>query len=182
MFVKSAGNEFDSVGLSEDTSADCGVLAGAYGCVNSGNDTTNLEPNVIVTAALNASILPIALRYLPFFFLFYLVSGISIVINTNTRKLAGFRGYCRAIALNAGGIILYLIVHYGLLFLRGTALFPTQSLSSILLFGFVPVLVIAAIFTRALYKRDGNVWTAAFLNALLMTLVTVANTTVYFQR
>lgn len=54
VFVKSAGNEFDSVGLSEDTSADCGVLAGAYGCVNSGNDTTNLEPNVIVTAALNA--------------------------------------------------------------------------------------------------------------------------------
>ena len=46
----------------------------------------------------------------------------------------------------------------------------------------MPVLIIAAIFTRALYKRDGNVWTAAFLNAMLMTLVTVANTTVYFQR
>ena len=143
---------------------------------------TDLRIWVFAFKTFEMSILPIALRYLPFFFLFYLVSGISIVINTNTRKLAGFRGYCRAIALNAGGIILYLIVHYGLLFLRGTALFPTQSLSSILLFGFVPVLVIAAIFTRALYKRDGNVWTAAFLNALLMTLVTVANTTVYFQR
>ena len=68
------------------------------------------------------------------------------------------------------------------LVLTGTALFPTQALSSILLFGFVPVLSIAAIFTRALYKRNGNVWTAAFLNALLMTLVTVANTAVYFQR
>ena len=128
------------------------------------------------------SILPIALRYLPFFFVFYFLSGVSIVVNTNTDKLQGKRGYCRAILLNAGGVILYLFAHYGLLFLTGTALFPTQALSSILLFGFVPVLSIAAIFTRALYKRNGNVWTAAFLNALLMTLVTVANTAVYFQR
>lgn len=128
------------------------------------------------------SILPVFLRYLPFFFVFYFLSGVSIIINTNTVKCQGVRGYFRAILLNAGGIILYLLAHYGLLFIRGTALFPTQSLSSILLFGFVPVLIIAAIFTRALYKRDGNVWTAAFLNAMLMTLVTVANTTVYFQR
>ena len=143
---------------------------------------TDLRIWVFAFKTFESSILPIALRYLPFFFVFDLISGISIVVNTNTEKLKGLRGYCRAIALNAGGIIIYLIAHYGLLFLTGTALFPTQHLSSILLFGFVPVLVIAGVFTRALYKRDGNVWTAAFLNALLMTLVTVANTTVYFQR
>lgn len=45
VFVKAAGNAFDG---------DCGPLAGAYDCTNPANDPTTLEPNVIVTAALNA--------------------------------------------------------------------------------------------------------------------------------
>ncbi len=129
-----------------------------------------------------APILPIALRYLPGFFVFYFVSTVAICVNTNTERLKGRLGYMIAILLNTGGIVLYLIAQYGLLFLTDTAMFPTQSLTSILLFGFVPTLVIAAIFTRALYKRNGNVWVPAFLNAILLTLMTVANTAVYFQR
>lgn len=45
VFVKAAGNAFDG---------DCGPLSGAYDCTNPANDPTTLEPNVIVTAALNA--------------------------------------------------------------------------------------------------------------------------------
>ena len=46
VFVKAAGNAFDD--------GNCGPLAGAYDCTNPANDPTTLEPNVIVTAALNA--------------------------------------------------------------------------------------------------------------------------------
>ena len=129
-----------------------------------------------------SSIPPIALHYLPFFFVFYFINTVAVCANTNTTRLQGFKGYLVAIALNAGGIVLYLIAQYGLLFATGTAMFTTQSLSSILLFGFVPTLVIAAVFARALYKRNGNIWAPAFLSALLLTLMTVANTCVYFQR
>lgn len=47
VFVKSASNSFG-------TRHDCGPLTGAYDCTNPANDPAHLEPNVIVTAALNA--------------------------------------------------------------------------------------------------------------------------------
>ena len=39
----------------------------------------------------------------------------------------------------------------------------------------VPTLSIAAIISRNLYKKTGNVWTPAFLNAFLMTTMALAN-------
>ena len=49
VFVKASGNSFDG-----NEGTECGPLTGAYDCTNPANDTSNLEPNVIVTAALNA--------------------------------------------------------------------------------------------------------------------------------
>ena len=103
------------------------------------------------------------------------------MINTNTEKLQGWKGYAVAILLNAGGITVYLLRQYLTLFATGVAAHPTQALSSILLVAMVPTLAIAACFSRALYKRTGNIWTTAFTNGLLMTIMTVANTCVYYQ-
>jgi len=127
------------------------------------------------------SVLPAAFRYMPTFILYYIVSSAAICINTNTEKLQGFKGYLVAMLLNAGGITVYLIRQYGTLFATGVAAHPTQALSSILLVAMVPTLAIAACFSRALYKRTGNIWTPAFLNGILMTIMTVANTCVYYQ-
>ena len=127
------------------------------------------------------SVLPAAFRYMPTFILYYIVSSAAICINTNTEKLQGVKGYLVAMLLNAGGITVYLIRQYGTLFATGAAAHPTQALSSILLVAMVPTLAIAACFSRALYKRTGNIWTPAFLNGILMTVMTVANTCVYYQ-
>ena len=121
------------------------------------------------------------LPYLAPFFLYFLVGGAAIFHNTNREGTRGIKGYLLAMALNAGGIAVYLVIHYGMLVLTGTAAYPAQALPSILLFSLVPTLMIAAVFTRALYKRTGNIWLPAFLNALLVTIMTVANTTVYFR-
>ena len=45
----------------------------------------------------------------------------------------------------------------------------------------VPTLSIAAIVSRFLYKRTGNIWAPAVLNAVLMTTMTVANTMVCYR-
>ena len=45
----------------------------------------------------------------------------------------------------------------------------------------VPTLSIAAIVSRYLYKKSGNIWTPAVLNAVLMTVMTVANTMVCYR-
>ena len=134
---------------------------------------------VLAFKTFEPSLLIKVLPYLLPFFLYYLVSGAAIFYNT--RNVPGCKGCLLAMLLNAGGIALYLIVHYGLLFATGTALFPTQPLSSILLIALTPTLMAAAVYTRAWSKETGNVWLPAFLNALLMTIMTLANTCVYFR-
>jgi pimeloyl-ACP methyl ester carboxylesterase len=127
------------------------------------------------------NVLPAFFKYLPTFLVFYLVSTASITVNTNVTSLKGIKGYLVAVALNAGGIILWLINQYGTLFITGVSAHPESALSGIILVAMVPTLSIAAIISRALYKRLGNIWTPAFLNAILMTLMTIANTTVFMK-
>ncbi len=129
----------------------------------------------------DAGILPAILRYLPTFLLFYIVSTAGITVNTNTERLQGVKGYLLAIALNAGGAMLWLICQYVTLFSTGVAMEPGSALSGIVLVAMVPTLSIAAIISRRLYKKTGNIWTAAFLNAILMTTMTIANTMVAFK-
>ena len=118
-----------------------------------------------------------ALRYLPFFFLYYYVTSISL--NANTGAIKGWKSDLAALVINVGGLVLFLLLQYGSLFATGRGLFPTQSLSSILLFGLVPTLVVATLYAKHFFRETGNVYTGAFLNALLMTMLTLANTTVY---
>ncbi|MBQ4435936.1 MAG: alpha/beta fold hydrolase [Clostridia bacterium] len=129
----------------------------------------------------DANICPAIIRYLPTFLAFYIVSTASICINTNTERLQGWKGYCVAILLNAGGALIWLIRQYVTLFSTGVAAHPGAALSGIVLVAMVVTLAIAACISRFLYKRTGNIWTAAFTNGLLMTIMTVANTTVFYK-
>lgn len=129
----------------------------------------------------DANIIPAILRYLPTFLIFYLISTAGITINTNTEKLQGVKGYLLAIALNAGGAILWLAVQYISLFSSGVAANAGSALSGIELVAMVPTLSIAAIISRNLYKKTGNIWMPGCLNALLMTTMTIANTMVAFK-
>lgn len=129
----------------------------------------------------DANLLPAILRYLPTFLLYYLVSTAAITINTNTDKQTGVKGYILAIVLNAAGPILWLIAQYGSLFATGVAINAGSALSGIMMVAMVPTLSIAAIISRNLYKKTGNIWTPAFLNAILITVMTVANTMVAFK-
>ncbi|WP_229675653.1 alpha/beta hydrolase family protein [Saccharibacillus kuerlensis] len=117
------------------------------------------------------------LRYMPFFLIYYFVSAVAI--NADTRSRRG--GYLLAIFLNVGGLILWLIAQYGLNFARGVALYPDQNLNGILLFALVPVLIVAAIYARKLFEQTNNVWLPAFVNTILFTLVTVANTVMFWN-
>ena len=127
------------------------------------------------------NICPAILRYLPTFLVFYIISTIGITANTNTERMKGFPGYILAILLNAGGAMVWLAIQYGKLFSTGVSMWPGSALSGIVLVAMVPTLSIAAIISRNLYKKTGNIWTPAFLNALLMTTMAVANTMVAFK-
>lgn len=119
------------------------------------------------------------LKYAPLFFIYYFIVGLSVNMNTATTKYDGFKGYVISALHFIGGLILYLVYQYGLLFTTGTAGYPSESLSSIIVIGLVPVLLVASIFNRYFYRKTGNVYVGAFLNTVLITLITVANTTLY---
>lgn len=127
------------------------------------------------------NIIPTILKYFPTFLAYYIVSTAAITINTNTEKLQGIKGYLLAMALNAGGGLLWLIRQYGLLFTTGVAAHPGSALSGIVLVAMIPTLSIAAIISRNLYKKTGSIWLPAVLNAMLMTTMAIANTMVAFK-
>lgn len=118
-------------------------------------------------------------RYAPLFLIYYFIVGLSININTSSERFNGWKGYAVSIVHFIGGLLLYLAYHYGLLFATGTAGYPAESLSSIIVIGLVPMLTVAAIFNRYFYRRTGNVYVGTFLNTLLLTMITLANTALY---
>lgn len=118
-----------------------------------------------------------ALRYVPLFFIYYFISAVAL--NANTRGQKG--GYWISILLNVGGLILWVMAQYGKDFLTGVALYPAQALNGILLFSLIPCLIIAAVYARKLFEKTNNVWLAAIVNTLLFTMITVANTVLFWN-
>lgn len=117
------------------------------------------------------------LKYAPLYFVFYLI--LSVILNANTRSLK--HSYLVSILTTAGGCIVWLITQYGVLYITGTAFWPKSGMISIGMYTIIPSLIIAAIFTRKIYEKTNNVWTAGFLNALLFTMITVANTILHWN-
>jgi dienelactone hydrolase len=122
-----------------------------------------------------------SLRYIPIFFIFYFVNSVAINANTRGSSLKGAKGYIVAIVLNVGGLILWLLNQYGSVFLNNVAAYPAEALNGIVLFALIPCLAIAAVFAKKLFNKTGNVWLAAFLNAILFTVITVANTVMFWN-
>lgn len=120
-----------------------------------------------------------ALKYMPFFFIYYLVAGAGSVINSAGRT--GWKSYLLAVLINVGGITLWLILQYGKLFATGVAQYPNDALSGILLIALVPTLAFAFINTKYLYDKNKNIYLPAFINTIMLTFMTVANTAIYFQ-
>src|SRR5690606_12557152 len=56
------------------------------------------------------------LKYAPLFFIFYFIIGMTVNINTASAKYDGMKGYLISILHFVGGLVLYLIYQYGLLF------------------------------------------------------------------
>lgn len=129
--------------------------------------------------AIDRSKIIVMLKYVPFFFIYYFAN--SLVINGSYRVEGQKEGrnllYC--ILGNIVGPIAVIFIQYAVLISRGEALWhPNLSwINILLLIPFVPILSIAAVYSRKLFNKTGNIWLASFVNAVLITLITVANTT-----
>lgn len=159
------------------------VTVAAYACLFLVDALFKTDFRIWVFAfkTFESSHIPVALAYIPFFFIYYFISGAAAISNTSSEKMQGVKGYIVASLTNMGGILLWLVLQYGKVFATGSAFYPGEALSGILLIALVPTLIVSSCYTKYLYKKTGNIYTAAFINALLLTIMTVANTTVYWQ-
>lgn len=119
--------------------------------------------------------LPAMLRYACAFFIFYAINSIL----NQSYKVKNLPEWA-TIAINAVfsvfGILLVMLIQYGTFKSTGVLWQPNMSLSYIVLFPIIPVLVVATILSRRLYERTGNAWLGAVVNTLIFTIMTVANT------
>lgn len=125
----------------------------------------------------------VALKYLPFFLVFYLLNSLCCSRNC-------FEGWSErkqilvSVGFNILAPALFLLVTYvPVIFTKMTIfgglpgmLVAIGALIPILIIPIVPILGIAAYLNIKLQKLTGNIWLAGFVNALLITMITVANT------
>jgi dienelactone hydrolase len=132
----------------------------------------------------------VALKYLPLFLAYFIVNSImltrSTFANWSQRKQTWM-----AVLFNilAPGLFLALsflpllfnnFTFWGLALAPGSLLSSAGALVPILLIPFVPILGIAAYLNIKLYRLTGSIWLGGLLNALLITMITVANTSFSF--
>ncbi len=119
------------------------------------------------------------LKYLPFYFVFYL--ALTVLVNANTRYMKKAAGMFASIISVAGGLLAWMIIQYGTFYIGGEAAWSHSGMISIGMLAILPCLVVATIYSRKLYEKTNNVWTASFVNAILFTLITVANAIIHWN-
>jgi hypothetical protein len=122
-----------------------------------------------------------ALGYMPFFFLYFFVNGIALHINTNSKYLKGTKGYVVAFFMNIGGLVIWQVIQYGKLFITGVAAWPSVSLNSITLYGTLAILFTSTLLTKKFQEKTNNVYTGAFLNTIVVTLIAISTSTMYIH-
>ncbi len=138
----------------------------------------------------SASKIWVALKYLPFFLAYFIVNSIMISRNTfadwSERKQVWmsvlFNMFTPALflAISFLPLLFNSFTFWGLLLKGDSLLAGAGALVPILLIPFLPILGIAGYLNIKLYRLTGNIWLGALLNALLITMITVANTSFSF--
>ncbi len=129
----------------------------------------------------------VAIKYLPFFLLFYIVNSICVSRNdiegwSETKKIS------LSVAFNIIAPLLFVLVTYVPILFTQKTIFGGMpgiigmagALIPILVIPFVPILGIAGLISYKLYKKTGSIWLGGIVNAAMVTMITVANTSFSF--
>jgi dienelactone hydrolase len=141
--------------------------------------TTDFRLWVLAIRAFEPDKLLIALPYLPFFLLYFVVN--SILLNGFSRITLAGREWLNTAVLavaNALGPIIIIVIQYVTFFSTGLpvgGLGPFSAMYVIWLFPVVVILAAAAVISRKIYRSTGNPWLAGFINAAVVTLIAVSN-------
>lgn len=117
--------------------------------------------------------LPVMLRYLPIFAIFYCINAFA----NSTYRVKNMPEWATIVinaVMNVAGVGIMIWVYYGEFMATGVA--PIHLLKVIVVFPLVAILPIFTVMSRILYKKTGNIWYGAFVNTMLITVITCVNT------
>lgn len=116
----------------------------------------------------------IALVYLPLFAVYFYMALRALHFGGSVAGDAPWKTYCANAAILAGGFVVLLMVQYAALFTTGTLLFPFLPLETIIMFQFVPLMLMIAVISTFTYRRTASILPAVFINTLFVTWYIVA--------
>ena len=123
--------------------------------------------------------LPTMVRYALFFGIFFVVSAIFNE-NYRAKNLPEWASTLINIFFNVFGVILAISIQYGQFRASGVMWQKDMALGYIVLIPMVPVLAISTVISRRMTAKTGNMWLGAFINTMLFTIITCANTAASF--
>lgn len=117
--------------------------------------------------------------YFIFFFIFYFANAVTT--NANARK--GYPEWLNIVIMCAANILglLGALAFYYIPFLTNGIPNLYESINPVLMFPFIPILCITPIYSRRLYRETGNVYLPAFLNTLLVVIITLTTTRIFIS-
>lgn len=125
----------------------------------------------------------IYLRYVPSYFFFFAVTGLVYNLSARIRGSREWKTYVNLAVQSMAGLLIWGIADYTILYQTGFlgslgAFGSSSSLAPLLVWNLVFILPVAAVITRYFFKKTGNIWTGAFINAFMAALFAVSNTIV----
>lgn len=117
---------------------------------------------------------PAMLQYVPFFFVFYMVTS-AFSQNYRVKDLPEWATVAINVIFNVIGVMILLWASNDYFIRTGTQI-ATSSLFYIAAIPIIPCVGIATVIARRTYVRTGNAWLAGIINAVIMTFIACANT------
>jgi len=127
----------------------------------------------------------IVLDYIPPFLFFFLINGLILHVQLRYKEKGNNFGSLLKSMLtngivNALGIVVIVILQLGSLYMTETLFFPSQSLLGIVAYQFVFITFVTGLFSTYFFRKTGNIYTGAFINAFFVTWYIVAGQATHF--
>jgi pimeloyl-ACP methyl ester carboxylesterase len=138
---------------------------------------------VVAVKLMNTIQFRIFLGYLPMFFLFFLMLGVTLHGQLRLVENGADVPMGRAMLANVGllvlGLIVLLLIQY-IPLVSGNPLPFGEPLLTIVAWQFVALLTIVGIFSTFFFRRTGNIWVGAFVCTMLITWIIVAGQATHY--
>ena len=115
------------------------------------------------------------MKYVPLFFIFYMVSA-AFSQNYRVKDLPEWATIAINVFFNVIGIMLLFWIQNSYFINTGAMVSSANSLFFIACYPIIPCVAVATVVARRMYTRTGNAWLAGLVNAMIMTFIACANT------